>query len=75
MPRTLTAYPDVRTENPPPLWTVDDVAAYLGVPTGTLYQWSSRGIGPRTRKVGRHLRYRPQDVEAWLDGRERGGAA
>lgn len=28
------------------LWTVDDVAAYLGVPKQTLYQWRTRGYVP-----------------------------
>ncbi|KIF79111.1 DNA-binding protein [Streptomyces sp. 150FB] len=33
----------------------------------TLYQWKYRGIGPNVHKVGRHLRYRWQDVDAWLE--------
>lgn len=51
-----------------PLWTAADVSAFLGVPVNTLYQWRYRGQGPRARKVGRHLRYDPADVRAWLDG-------
>lgn len=50
-----------------PLWTVQDVAAYLGVPVATLYQWRYRRTGPRACRVGRHLRYRAADVRAWLD--------
>ena len=42
------------------------MAAYLGVPVKTLYQWRYNGVGPRAFRVGRHLRYRPEDVEAWL---------
>ncbi len=49
------------------LWSVSDVSAFLGIPVGTLYQWRHRGRGPRARKVGRHLRYDPADVQAWLD--------
>jgi len=49
------------------LWTVQEVSEYLGVPVGTLYQWRYRRIGPRAARVGRHLRYRPADVQAWLD--------
>lgn len=49
------------------LMTRDDVAEYLGVPVATLAQWTYRGIGPQSIKVGRHRRYRPGDVEAWLD--------
>lgn len=44
-----------------------DVAAYLGVPVKTLYQWKYRGTGPTALKVGRHLRYRWREVDAWLD--------
>ncbi|PRW61999.1 helix-turn-helix transcriptional regulator [Actinopolyspora mortivallis] len=49
------------------LWTLDDVAAYLGVPRNTLYQWRSRGAGPPARRIGKHLRYKPSEVEAWFD--------
>ncbi|MGW4678365.1 helix-turn-helix transcriptional regulator [Micromonospora taraxaci] len=48
------------------LWTVEDVSAFLGVPVGTLYQWRHRRFGPRAAKVGRHLRYDPQDVRSWV---------
>lgn len=50
-----------------PLATAQDVAEYCGVPLATVYQWSSRGSGPKFIKVGRHLRARWADVEAWLD--------
>lgn len=50
-----------------PLLTTADVAAYLQVPVATLYQWRLHGDGPRAAKVGRHLRYRQADVDAWLD--------
>ncbi|CAM5575717.1 helix-turn-helix transcriptional regulator [Streptomyces coeruleorubidus] len=51
----------------PKLMTRNEVAEYLGVPVATLAQWSYRGIGPKSIKVGRHRRYRPEDVEVWLD--------
>jgi excisionase family DNA binding protein len=44
------------------------VASYLGVPVTTLYVWRHRGVGPAAFRVGRHLRYRREDVEAWLQG-------
>lgn len=50
-----------------PLATPAEVASYLGVPVKTLYQWKYRGIGPSVHKVGRHLRYRWREVDAWLD--------
>jgi predicted DNA-binding transcriptional regulator AlpA len=49
-----------------PIWTINDVAAFLRIPVGTLYQWRHRRIGPRACKVGRHLRYDPMEVRAWL---------
>lgn len=49
------------------LWSVGEVAAYLGVPVRTLYSWNYLGRGPRPYRVGRYLRYRPAEVEAWLD--------
>ncbi len=47
--------------------SISDVAEYLGVPKATLYAWSSRGLGPRRYKVGKYLRYRRADIDAWLD--------
>ncbi|MFI2234861.1 helix-turn-helix domain-containing protein [Streptomyces chrestomyceticus] len=49
-----------------PLATPEEVAAYLGVPVKTLYQWRHRRTGPNTLKVGRHLRYRWPEVDEWL---------
>lgn len=47
-------------------WTPDDVATYLGVPVETLYAWRKKGIGPRAARIGRHLRWNPDDVRAWF---------
>jgi len=49
------------------LWSVQDVSAFLGVPVSTLYAWRSEGRGPQGRRVGKYVRYRPQDVRAWVD--------
>jgi DNA-binding transcriptional MerR regulator len=48
------------------LWGAEDVAEYLGVPIKTLYAWRRRGQGPRCRRVGKHLRYDPEDVRVWF---------
>ena len=49
------------------LLCVDDVASLLlGVPVATLYAWRYRGTGPRGLRVGRHLRYRRSDLDAWI---------
>jgi predicted DNA-binding transcriptional regulator AlpA len=48
------------------LWGIKDVADHLRVPVQTLYQWRGRDYGPRGIRVGRHVRYRPEDVRAWV---------
>lgn len=50
-----------------PLLTIEQVSDWLGVPKGTLYQWRSRHQGPRAIKVGGGLRYRRNEVDAYLD--------
>ncbi|HVM35417.1 MAG TPA: helix-turn-helix domain-containing protein [Actinomycetota bacterium] len=50
--------------------SVDEVARRLGVPKTTLYGWRYKGVGPRSHRVGKHLRYRWNDVLEWLDGLE-----
>jgi excisionase family DNA binding protein len=57
-----------------PLWTTQDVADYLRVPVQTLYSWRAQGYGPPARRVGKHLRYRPEDVTTWLDHLDEGAA-
>lgn len=52
---------------PNPLMTAEEVSAYLVIPVATLYAWRSRGQGPVGHRVGRHLRYRLSDVDAWLN--------
>jgi excisionase family DNA binding protein len=51
------------------LLTIEEVAEYLQVPVKTLYDWRHRGLGPRGLRVGRHVRYRHADVDAWLETR------
>jgi excisionase family DNA binding protein len=52
---------------PEPLMSPREVADHLGVPVGTVYQWRVKGTAPRGIKVGKHLRFRPADVEAWVE--------
>lgn len=49
------------------LWTVEDVADYLGVPVKTVYRWRTVGYGPGGRRVGKYVRYKPEEVIAWFD--------
>lgn len=50
------------------LWP-DEVAGVLGVPAN----WRYQGRGPAFVKVGRHVRYRRRDVDAWIDRHVVGG--
>jgi excisionase family DNA binding protein len=51
------------------LLTVEDLAAFLRVPTQTIYQWRYRNQGPRALKAGTLLRYNIKDVLEWLEER------
>lgn len=45
------------------------VAKELNCEVKTLQAWRCRGGGPPWIRVGRLVRYRPQDVEAWIESR------
>ncbi|GAB3103757.1 helix-turn-helix domain-containing protein [Isoptericola nanjingensis] len=64
---TTSVNPMDRTTSRRRLMTPEELAEYLGVTLHCVYAWSSRGGGPNVVRVGARLRYRPDDVEAWLD--------
>jgi excisionase family DNA binding protein len=43
-----------------------EAAELLGVEVTTLANWRWRRMGPRFVKVGRRVRYRRADVDAWF---------
>ncbi len=49
-----------------PLMDPSALGDYLGIPVNTIYAWRHQGAGPPAMKVGKHLRYRKSDVDAWL---------
>ena len=49
------------------LMSLGDVADYLGVPVRTVYSWRATGKGPRGFRVGKYVRYKASDVDAWLE--------
>jgi DNA-binding transcriptional MerR regulator len=55
-----------------PLWGVEELSAFLGIPVHTIRGWRTKNYGPPARKIGKHLRYDPAKVREWL---ERGEAA
>jgi excisionase family DNA binding protein len=56
-------------QNRQPLASLAEVAEYLGVPAGTLYNWRYKNEGPPGYRVGKYVRYRWEDVERWLETR------
>ncbi|MBB6627612.1 helix-turn-helix domain-containing protein [Nocardioides sp. KIGAM211] len=46
--------------------TLSQLAAQRGVTVQTLYDLRSQGRGPRGFRVGRELRFRVIEVDAWL---------
>lgn len=49
-----------------PVLTLSQLAVQLGVTVQTLYDLRSQGRGPRGFRVGRELRFRVSEVDAWL---------
>lgn len=60
----MSTMPDLPQDR---LWSIDEVSYFLGIPKPTLYQWRTLDRGPAARRMGRYLRYRPQDVHAWVE--------
>jgi excisionase family DNA binding protein len=52
---------------PEQLLSIDDLAELLQVPRATIYRWNHRGLGPTPLHIGRHVRYRPSDVNSWIE--------
>lgn len=52
-----------------PFLTTEELAEYLSVPIATVYSWRKHGTAPRAHVIGKHLRFRLSDVEAWLSTR------
>ncbi|MFF7365027.1 helix-turn-helix domain-containing protein [Streptomyces sp. NPDC008125] len=46
--------------------TPEDIAALLAVPIETVYHWRKQRTGPPGFRVGRHVRYDPAAVQAWV---------
>lgn len=51
------------------LMTMAELAEMLGVPVNTIYGWRCRGEGPPGYRIGRHVRYRRDAVEEWLEAK------
>ncbi|MHA7132921.1 helix-turn-helix domain-containing protein [Oerskovia turbata] len=49
--------------------SVAHLAGRLGVSERTVYRWCVERTGPAALRVGNSLRFRPTDVETWLETR------
>jgi len=72
--RTRSAQPDpraiLRNGLPDRYLTVDDIATMFEVPVETVYQWRKKRTGPPGFRIGKHLRYDPADVGAYVTERK-----
>jgi predicted DNA-binding transcriptional regulator AlpA len=46
--------------------TLQEACRFLRMPEGTLRYWRHLGSGPRSFKIGRHVRYWKADLVLWL---------
>lgn len=51
-----------------PWLSTEAVAARTGHPVKTVSAWRYRKVGPPGYKVGRHVRYHVDEVDAWMRG-------
>jgi excisionase family DNA binding protein len=49
-----------------PLLTTIEVSEYLGVPVSTIHRWRYVGTGPPAIRIGRHLRFDPDELADWI---------
>lgn len=70
MDTTITAHDTIE-----PVLTLSQLAAHLSVNVQTLYDLRSKGRGPRGFRVGRELRFRRSEVDAWLERLEAADSA
>jgi len=55
------------------LLTEHDVARITGLSVASVRRWRLLRQGPRYLKIGSAVRYRPEDITAWLGSRPTGG--
>jgi len=49
------------------LLTTEQVAGFLRFKTQTVRKWRARQAGPKFYRIGRAVRYKPEDVCEWLE--------
>lgn len=61
--------------NMPALWDQKTLANYLGKSTAWCERARWAGEGPKYIKLGRHVRYKAEDVLAWIDASARNSSS
>lgn len=69
MPLNGLIHPFTPGEKNMELLTEKETSEFLKVKSATLRTWRTRGQGPVFIKIGRSVRYRMQDLEAWITER------
>jgi predicted DNA-binding transcriptional regulator AlpA len=55
------------------LLTEHDVARITGLSVASVRRWRLFKQGPKYLKIGAAVRYKPEDISAWLESRPSGG--
>jgi predicted DNA-binding transcriptional regulator AlpA len=63
----------VATPQLPTLLNEFDVARVTGLSVASVRRWRLFKQGPKYMKIGASVRYRAEDVRAWLESRPTGG--
>lgn len=51
------------------LFSPIQVQEIYNIPITTLEKWRSQKIGPSYHKLGKHIRYKPKEVEEWIESK------
>ena len=49
------------------LWDYGTTSRLIDIPVRTLRRHVAERTGPRVVRIGRHVRFRPQDVRDWIE--------
>ncbi|WP_166390258.1 helix-turn-helix transcriptional regulator [Nocardioides ochotonae] len=57
------------------LLEIEQVASLTGIPANTWRYWRQKGVGPRSARLGRRVKYRRSDIEEWIETQFRDAAS
>lgn len=47
---------------------IEELAEWLGLPKKTIEWLNYKGTGPKRYKIGKRVKYKPSEVQEWIDG-------